>query len=31
MLTVNVIHNNKAEGIADLNPEINLLKAISKK
>ncbi len=31
MLTLNVIHNNKAEGIADLNPEIIIKKTDSRK
>ena len=31
MLTLNVIHNNKAEGISDLNPEIIIKKTDSRK
>jgi hypothetical protein len=27
MLTINVMHNNKAEGIADLNSEITIKKS----
>jgi len=31
MLTLNVIHNNKTEGISDLNPEIIIKKTDSRK